>query len=326
MRKTVVITGASSGIGRATAHEFAREGASLVLASRQKDALDEVVAECVELGGSAIAVATDVSDSTEVAALARAAIDTYGHFDVWVNNASVSAYGSLLDIPLDDVRRVLDVNVLGYVYGTREALKAFERTGTGAIVNVASLVGEIPQPYSAPYSMAEAAVLALGTTVRQELALARQKGISISTVLPSTIDTPFFRHAANYSGRELTAMPPVYPPEVAAKAIVRAASKPRSEIVVGASGKRFVRRNRRHLREVNARKAMQANPTRLSRKRGTETTSGNLYKTPDDASVTGGWDGASRHMLRKAILGTLMVGGGALVTARLVRQGVGQRS
>src|ERR1700709_953106 len=119
MGSTVVITGASSGIGRATAHEFARKGASLVLASRRGEALDHVVDECAELGGEAIAVVTDVSDSKQVKALAQSALERFGRIDVWVNNASVSAYGSLSEIPLKDFRRVLDVNVLGYVYGCR---------------------------------------------------------------------------------------------------------------------------------------------------------------------------------------------------------------
>jgi short-subunit dehydrogenase len=321
MANTVVITGASSGIGRATAYEFARRGASLVLASRRPDALEDVVAECERRGGEAIAVVTDVSERKQVTALARQATKRFGGVDVWVNNASVSAYGALLDIPLKDFRRVLDVDVMGYVYGCREALRLFHETGTGTIVNVASLVGEIPQPYAAPYAMAKAAVRALGSSLRQELSLAKAKKISVSTVLPPTIDTPFFRHAANYSGRELIAMPPVYPPELVAKAIVTASGKPRAEIVVGAVGKAFVREHRRHPRSVEAQMALQTDFNQFSRRREAGRSRGNLYEalSSSDATVTGGWDGARRHRSRKAVVGALVVGGGLIAAFRLAR-------
>lgn len=324
MGTTVVITGASSGIGRATAHAFARKGASLVLASRRGDALQDVVDECAALGAEAIAVVTDVSDNKQVKALAQAAIKRFGTLDVWVNNASVSAFGSLLQIPLKDFRRVLDVNMLGYVYGSRHALQAFEHTGRGAIVNVASIIGEVPQPFSVPYSMAKAAVRALGAAMRQELLLAGQKKISVSTVLPPTIDTPFFAHAANYSGRELRAMPPVYPPELVAAAIVRASVKPKPEIVVGAAGKVFVREHRRHPVAVEAQMAAQTNVGQLSPKQYAADTSGNLH-TPspsDDAAVTGGWQGAKRHTLRKALLVSLALGAVALIGSNLTNKPV----
>lgn len=321
MKTTVVITGASSGIGRATAHAFARNGASLVLASRRLGALEEVVAECEALGAEAIAVVTDVSDSEQVSHLANTAITHFGTLDVWVNNASVAAYGSLAQIPLDDIRRVLDVNVMGYVYGAREALKAFHSTGRGALINVASVIGEVPQPYSAPYSMSKAAVLALGTALRQEVALGEHKRISVSTVLPATTDTPFFRHAANYSGRALRAMPPVYPPEIVARAIVRASTRPQAEITIGAAGKAFVRSHRRHPRTVEGQMAKLTDAAQLSPREAALPTSGNLYSLPptDDASVTGGWDGAIRHSVRKQIASVLLVGAGLLTAIRVTK-------
>jgi short-subunit dehydrogenase len=312
MSRTVVITGASSGIGRATALEFARKGDSLVLASRRGDALDDVVAECEVLGAQAIAVVTDVSDEQQVKTLANTAVATFGSLDVWVNNASVSAYGSLLQIPVKDIQRVLDVNILGYVYGARQALLAFQNSGRGTIINVASILGEVPQPYSAPYSMAKAAIIALGVAVRQELALAKLKKITVSTVMPATTDTPFFGHAANYSGRGLQAMPPVYPPELVAKLIVRAAAKPQPEIVVGAAGKALVRQ---HM-------AVQTNLAQLSPTAGAATTSGNLHTpTPSsDAAVSGGWGGAKKHAVRNIVAGTIVISVAAFAASRWSNQ------
>lgn len=321
MKTTVVITGASSGIGRATAHAFARNGAAVVLASRRLGALEEVVAECKALGAEAIAVVTDVSDGEQVERLANAAITHFGTLDVWVNNASVAAYGSLLQIPVDDIRRVIDVNVMGYVYGAREALKAFQASGRGALINVASVIGEVPQPYSAPYSMSKAAVLALGVALRQEVELGEHKRISVSTVLPATTDTPFFRHAANYSGRALRAMPPVYPPEIVARAIVRASTRPQAEITIGAAGKAFVRGHRRHPRSVESQMARLTDAAQLSTREAAVNTAGNLYSLPptDDGSVTGGWDGARRHSLRKQVGSVLLVGAGLLAALRVTK-------
>jgi short-subunit dehydrogenase len=322
MTMTVVITGASSGIGRATAHEFARRGAAVVLASRSIEALEQVVEECTHLGAEAIAVATDTSDNKQVKKLARAAVERFGSIDVWVNNASVSAYGLLEDIPLRDFRRVLDVNVFGYVYGCREALRAFGASGKGAIVNVASIIGEIPQPYAAPYAMAKAAVRALGVSLRQELKLKHESGISVSTVLPPTIDTPFFQHSANYSGRKVVAMPPVYPPKLVAKAIVRAASHPQAEVVVGTIGKILVRQHRRHPRLVEAQMALQTNIAQLSRTHSDSDTAGTLHATPvsDEESITGGWDGHQRHHRRKLLLAAITVGGSIFIASRFTRR------
>jgi NAD(P)-dependent dehydrogenase (short-subunit alcohol dehydrogenase family) len=295
--QVVVVTGASSGIGRATALRFAREGAAVVLAARRAEALAEVAHEVERAGGRALVVPTDVSDEAAVDALAQRAVEELGRIDVWVNDAAVSVFAPLVEAPIADVRRVLDVNVLGTVYGARAALREMLRQGRGVLINIASVQGEIAMPYTAPYSMSKAAVRSLGVTLRAELGLQKAKHVHVVTVLPATVDTPFFAHPANYTGRRILAMPPVYPPDDVAKVVVRAARRPRQgEIAVGPIAKAIVREHRRHPEVVEGQLALQADTLHLSRTEDAPPTTGNLYEPSDvaDAAVAGGWHGAGR--------------------------------
>ncbi|KQM57492.1 SDR family oxidoreductase [Agreia sp. Leaf210] len=312
----VVVTGASSGIGRATALRFAKSGHSLVLASRRAEALRELVEECESLGATAISVPTDVSDEHAVQALGRAAEKRFGRIDVWANVAGTSVFGTFTEVPLTDFRRVIDVNMYGAVYGSRVALDVFTRQGHGVLINVSSILGEVPQPYTAAYCRSKAAINALDVTLRSELALQRQKKIHVVTVMPATIDTPFFRHAANYTGRRPVAMPPVYSPDLVARKIVAAVGRPRPEIVVGALGKTLVRQHRRTPRPVEAQLSAQTEAMQLSHKEMAPLTAGTLYATnddPRDAEVTGGWHGKARNSKRNLLVGALGVGLLALV-------------
>lgn len=304
--RVVVITGASSGIGRATALRFSREGARVVLASRRERALRDLARECEAQGAPrALAVPTDTTDPDAVEALAAAATGAFGRIDVWVNNAAVSVFAPFLEMPLDDFRRVIDVDLLGYVYGARSALAVMVTQGTGVLINVSSIVGEVPQPYTAPYGMSKAAVRALGVSLRSELRLQKRKGISVSTVMPATIDTPFFRHAANYTGRGVLAMPPVYSAEKVARTIVNLANTPRNEVAVGAAAKAMVRQHRRTPTAVETQMALQVEKSHLSRRHDVGHTTGTLYEPvadPSDAEVGGGWKGRER-LARRRVLG-----------------------
>lgn len=231
----VVITGASSGIGRATAYAFARCGHDLVLAARRADKLTEVETDCRAAGVRALAVPTDVTREAEVEELARRADEAFGGIDVWFNNAGVGLYGKFEDLPSDAWRRVIETNLFGYVYGAKAALRRFRAQHRGILINNASIAGRVAHPDATAYVASKYAVRGLSEGLRQELL--DEPAIHVCAVLPSAIDTPFFQHAANYSGRVLRAMPPVYPASDVAEAVVDLVHRPRREVVVGGFGK-----------------------------------------------------------------------------------------
>jgi NAD(P)-dependent dehydrogenase (short-subunit alcohol dehydrogenase family) len=238
--QVVVVVGASSGIGRATALALAARGARVVCAARGIEALGTVVEQIEQAGGQALAVPTDVADPVAVQALADAAERWYGRIDTWVNLASVGVWGRVEDITDAEFERVLRVNFLGSVYGVRAALPALRRAGGGGIIAVASAEGVRSVPLQAPYTASKFAVRALQDALRMELAQEDPR-ISVTTVLPASVDTPFFEHARSRLGGAMPKPPPpVYAPEVVADAIVFAAEHPRREIPVGGAAAAFM--------------------------------------------------------------------------------------
>jgi NAD(P)-dependent dehydrogenase (short-subunit alcohol dehydrogenase family) len=231
----VVITGASSGIGRATALAFAARGARLVLAARRAAALDDARGECERAGASVLVVPTDVTDEAAVERLARDAVARFGRLDVWANVAGVYAVGRFEDVPMDVFRRVLDTNFLGTVYGARAALRQFRAQQRGVLVNVASVLGRAGTAYTAPYTASKFAVVGFSECLRQETR--DLSDVHVCTVLPASIDTPLFQHAANYVARPLKALRPVYAPERVARTIVGLAESPERQVVVGNAGR-----------------------------------------------------------------------------------------
>ncbi|MEU4746743.1 SDR family oxidoreductase [Actinosynnema sp. NPDC023658] len=236
--QVVVVAGASTGIGRATALAFAEQGTRVVCAARGAQALKSLVREIEGAGGQAIAVPTDVADPAAVQALADAAEERFGRIDTWVNVAAIAVFGRVEDITSEEYDRVMRVNFLGQVHGVQAALPALRRAGGGSIIGIASVEGVRSLPLHAPYTASKFALRGFYDCVRMELA---QQGepIAVTTILPASMDTPFFEHSRSKFGALPKPPAPVYAPELVADSIVFAASHPRREIPVGGSAVAF---------------------------------------------------------------------------------------
>jgi len=231
---TVVITGASSGMGLAAAHAFARRGANVVLAARRRSLLDIAVRECDSLGGRALAVTADVTDPARMRDLVRAAERQFGRIDVWINNAGMSLWGPFEDIPLASQARLVEVNLLGAINGTFAVLPHFlAHGGRGIIINNISIGGRIPMPWAATYSATKYGLAGFTDALRDELAA--HSDIRVCGVYPPFVDTPTNVHSPNYTGRALRPVPPVVYPERVAEVMVELAVHPRRSVRIGAA-------------------------------------------------------------------------------------------
>ena len=232
--KVVVITGASSGIGRATAHAFARRGARLVLLARDRAALDATAKECRELGADALVVTADVGDSAAMEAVGEQVLARFGRFDVWINCAAIIHFGRLEDNPAEIIDQVLRTNINGCFNGSRIAIRQFRRTGEGMLINMSSVLAITAQPYASAYVASKAAIRSLSDSLRQEVA--DVPGIKVCTVLPYAIDTPIYQHAPNYSGQKAQPVVPRYPAETVADTIIALLDRPQREVYAGKIG------------------------------------------------------------------------------------------
>ena len=228
----VVITGASSGIGAATAIAFATQGARLVLAARGEAGLEDIAARCREAGGEAEVRTVDVIDAAAVAALAADARSILGEIDLWFSCVGVGVVGKYEDVPIADHARVIEANLLSHMNDAHAVLPIFLAQDRGTWVNMISVGGFVATPYAAAYSASKFGLRGFSEALRGELS--KKPHIHICDVYPTFVDTPGIDHAGNYTGARLSLPPGALAPETVAKAVVRLATHPRNTTAVGA--------------------------------------------------------------------------------------------
>ena len=289
--QVMVITGASSGIGLATARMAAARGAKVVLAARDEAELGGIVEEITARGGEATAVSADVANPEDVERIAERALHAFGRIDTWVNNAGVSVYGKLLDVPLEDQRRLFDTNFWGVVHGCRTAAR-FMRTSGGVLINMGSVVSDRAVPLQGAYSASKHAVKAYTDTLRMELEHDRVP-IAVTLVKPGAIDTPYYQHAKNYMSEEPAPPPPVYSADTVARAVCECAERPVRDITVGGGGRLMTAMGALAPRMADA--YMERTMFAQQRSGRPNDHRDSLHATSDNGEESGGYEGHVMH-------------------------------
>lgn len=234
--QVVVIVGATSGIGRAAALEFARHGARVVIGGRSLPDLDALADEIRLKGGQVTPVVVDVSEYDQVKALADRTFEEYGRIDTWVSSAAVMIYAELRDTQPEEFKRLIDVNLMGQVYGAMAALPYLERSGGGALIHISSVASKKALPLQSAYSASKFGLRGFVDALKMEV-IHQGLPISITHLMPASINTPLYDRALTRLGVKPRPVPPVYEPEAVADAILYAAEHPVRELFIGGAGK-----------------------------------------------------------------------------------------
>jgi len=292
--RVIVITGGSSGIGHATALEFARRGDSVAIAARGAEALARTAREIEAAGGQALAITADVAHFDDVARIAAETIAKFGQIDVWINNASVAEWGTVESLAIDTIDRVIAVDLLGTIYGCKGVLPHFRARGRGVIINVASGLAERAVPLLSTYSAAKAGVKGFTDALRMELAAAAP-GINVVLILPSSINTPFYSNGRSRLGVRPHPVSVIYPPKSVAEAIVRVAEKPKREVYVGAMAKALSLAQRLSPAAMDAYMLQGGRMFREQLTTTPDSGQSNLFASPEDSRIEGDFTSASRR-------------------------------
>lgn len=286
-QKTVVITGASSGAGKAIAIEFAQRAHKLVLAARNMVALEETAEECRAFGAEVKCVQTDVTEPTALINLASEADAFGGKIDVWVNNAGILAVGSFTETPLEVTEQVVRTNLLGYIYGAHAVMPYFKKQGHGTLINNISIGGFMAVPYGVGYSASKFGIRGFSSALKAELSAF--PNIHVCDAYPAFLDSPGIQHAANYTGKALKPAPPVYDPRRLAMAIVSLADHPKSALMVGSMSS-LLRFAYGIFPGITTTLTKAVISTYLKQAKDADKTNGNIFNTlAFGNSVFGGW-------------------------------------
>lgn len=320
--QTIVITGATSGIGLTTARMAAEQGARLVLIARNEDALRELTEEINSKGGRAIYHAADVAAEYELREAANKARTEFGGFDTWVNNAGGSVYGRIMEVPTEDLRRLFETNVWGVVNGSKIAVDHLKEKG-GALVNVGSEVSDAVIPIQGMYSASKHAVKAFSEALRMELEADGQP-VTVSIVKPTAINTPFPQNAKNYLSYEPDLPQPLYAPELVAEAILYCAENGTPEFFVGETAKlhstmaKIAPRLGEKLNELTIDSSQNSGkPARANRQDGLYDTNSNLRERGKPERFTMEYSAYQESKLHPFLTGALAVGAGLGIAAWL---------
>ena len=249
--QVVVLMGASSGIGRETALRFAKRGAKVVSSARGEEGLNSLVEEIRAEGGQAIAVPADTSEFEHVKAVADRAVEEYGRLDTWVHLAGVGLFATFEQTTPEEFARVIDVNLMGQVYGVMAALPHIKREGRGALIHISSVEAKRSFPFHSAYAASKHGIDGFLEALRVEL---KHEGwpISVTHVMPGTINTPFFDKGRTKLGVKPVGIPPIYEPETVAKIILYAAENPARDLVSGGAAQALILNQRLSPRMVDA--------------------------------------------------------------------------